>query len=102
AEAQTRYIMDALKVMDQQEVVSVDVRADAQAAYLEELKRRSVGTVWFSGCASWYIDANGRNSTVWPGFTFDYRRRVATFDASNYNLQGEGLRGARVRTPVPA
>ena len=23
-------------------------------------------TVWQSGCNSWYMDATGRNSTIWP------------------------------------
>lgn len=23
-------------------------------------------TVWTTGCASWYLDATGRNSTLWP------------------------------------
>jgi hypothetical protein len=43
------------------------------------------GTVWVDGgCASWYLDATGRNSTLWPDFTWRYRRRVARFDAAEY------------------
>ena len=44
-------------------------------------------TVWNTGgCGSWYFDGNGRNSIQWPGYTFEYRRRVRRFDAEAYRL----------------
>jgi hypothetical protein len=44
-------------------------------------------TVWNSGgCASWYIDANGKNTTVWPDFTFNFWRQTREFDAAAYEL----------------
>jgi hypothetical protein len=37
--------------------------------------------VWTSGgCSSWYLDESGRNSTLWPRFTWQFRRRTARFD----------------------
>ena len=30
-------------------------------------------TIWTTGCRSWYLDQNGKNTTLWPGFTFAYR-----------------------------
>ena len=38
------------------------------------------------GCGSWYLDNNGRNSIMWPGFTFEFRRRTNHFDAAGYRL----------------
>ena len=35
---------------------------------------------------SWYFDRNGRNTIMWPGFTFEYRRRTKHFDAAAYRL----------------
>jgi len=43
-------------------------------------------TVWTSGCASWYLDAAGRNSTLWPGFTWEYRLKTRRFDPADYDL----------------
>jgi cation diffusion facilitator CzcD-associated flavoprotein CzcO len=86
AEAQSRYVIAALKKMDEQEAATVDVRAEAQAEFVEDIKQRSVGTVWFTGCKSWYIDSTGRNSTAWPGFTFTYFRRTASFDSASYSF----------------
>jgi hypothetical protein len=37
-----------------------------------QLRQRLAHSVW-SGCQSWYLDAAGRNSTNWPGFTLSYR-----------------------------
>ena len=51
-----------------------------------EMQQRMRGTVWTSGCASWYLDANGHNTTLWPGFTFEFRRRTRHFDPQHYDL----------------
>ncbi|WP_447547085.1 hypothetical protein, partial [Salmonella enterica] len=37
-----------------------------------QVQQRLRQTVW-QGCTSWYVDANGHNSTNWPGFTLSYR-----------------------------
>ena len=43
------------------------------------------GTVWSrGGCRSWYIDATGRNSAIWPGYTWSYWLRTRRFDPSAY------------------
>jgi hypothetical protein len=52
-------------------------------------------TVW-NGCKSWYIDANGHNSTNWPGFTLSYRwiTRTTGLDAyrfSSATAQAQGV-----------
>jgi hypothetical protein len=42
-------------------------------------------TVWSTGgCASWYLDAHGRNTTLWPRTTLTMKRQLATFDADRY------------------
>ncbi|HEY6409202.1 MAG TPA: hypothetical protein VIY29_17205, partial [Ktedonobacteraceae bacterium] len=51
-----------------------------------EMQKRMQDTVWTSGCKSWYLDANGHNTTLWPGFTFEYRRRTRHFNPQRYNL----------------
>jgi hypothetical protein len=39
------------------------------------------------GCSSWYIDRTGRITTLWPGFTWGFRRRTARFDPDDYLLE---------------
>ncbi len=85
-ESQIAYILDCLRVMDRRGLRAVDVRPEAQVAFNDEIQRRMRGTVWTSGCASWYLDARGRNTTIWPGFTWEYRWRTRRFDAARYEL----------------
>ena len=62
------------------------VRPEVAAAYNAELQRKLPKTVWGSGCSSWYLDSEGRNLTLWPGFTFDFRRRTREFRAEDFVL----------------
>jgi len=85
-ESQLSYILDCLRLMDRRGVGAVEVRPEAQERFNEEVQRRMRRTVWTSGCASWYLDAGGRNSTLWPGFTWEYRLKTRRFDPANYDL----------------
>jgi cation diffusion facilitator CzcD-associated flavoprotein CzcO len=85
-ESQIAYVIDALRTMSARGAGTIEVSADAQAAFNVAVDQRMVDTVWSSGCASWYIDETGRNSTLWPDWTWRYRHRTARFDAERYRL----------------
>ncbi len=86
-ESQLRYVLDALRVMDERGIATFEVRPEAMAAYNAEIQSKMPGTVWMSGCASWYLDADGRNTTIWPDFTWRFRRRTRRFDTGAYELR---------------
>jgi hypothetical protein len=51
------------------------------------MSRMAEGTVWTAGgCKSWYLDAHGNASTIWPDFTFRFRSRTKRFDTDDYEL----------------
>jgi cyclohexanone monooxygenase len=86
-EAQINYLLGALDAMDARGAGRVEVRDDAVKAYNEHLQAKMGQTVWNSGgCASWYIDAEGRNTTIWPDFTFRFWKQTREFDAAAYEL----------------
>jgi cation diffusion facilitator CzcD-associated flavoprotein CzcO len=86
-ESQVDYVGDAIATMRRRGADRVEVRPEAQAAYNDEVQRLTRGTVWVSGgCASYYIDRNGRNSALWPTFTWPFRRRTRAFDEGAYAL----------------
>jgi cation diffusion facilitator CzcD-associated flavoprotein CzcO len=86
-ESQVDYVGDALAAMRRRGAHRVEVRPEAQAAYNAEVQRLTQGTVWVSGgCASYYIDRNGRNSSLWPTFTWPFRKRTREFDEGAYAL----------------
>ena len=96
-ESQINYVAGALGAMRRRGARVVDVRPEAQAAYNAMLDQMTEGTVWVSGgCSSYYIDRNGRNSTIWPTFTWPFRQRTREFDEAAYAL------GAPASEPVPA
>jgi len=94
-EAQVHYVLEALRVMRERDAAALEVRADVQDAYNAEIQARLGRSVWNTGgCASWYLDAHGRNSTMWPDFTWVYRRRVSTFDPADYRIEPAAAAGA--------
>jgi cation diffusion facilitator CzcD-associated flavoprotein CzcO len=90
-EAQLEHLLGALEHMRREGSASIEPRAEAQAAFVTEVDRRMRGTAWTSGgCASWYLDGTGRNSTLWPDFTWRFRRRLARFRAEEYRIDIAG------------
>jgi len=66
---------------------TVEVRREPFEAYNAELQSKMTRTVWNTGgCASWYLDAEGRNTTLWPDFTWKFRQRTRRFDAEHYEF----------------
>ncbi len=84
-ESQLTYIIDGIGKA-QAAGGQFEVRPEVAAAYNAELQRKLPKTVWGSGCSSWYLDSEGRNLTLWPGFTFDFRRRTREFRAADFIL----------------
>jgi cation diffusion facilitator CzcD-associated flavoprotein CzcO len=84
-ESQIAYILDALARMRTDGLATVQPTAEAQRRWNVSLQRRLARTVWSTGgCSSWYLDAHGRNTTLWPGTTFTFRARLAKFDTAAY------------------
>ena len=90
-ESQVGYIRDAVKTMRERGVTAVEVRQAETDRYNDALQKRMERTVWSAGgCDSWYLDAHGRNTTLWPYSTIDFRRRLASFDPDAYTLTTAG------------
>jgi cation diffusion facilitator CzcD-associated flavoprotein CzcO len=87
-EAQIEHLLGALGHMRADGIAALEPRAEAQEAFVDAIDRRMTGTVWTSGgCRSWYLDGTGRNSALWPDFTWRFRRRVARFEPAEYAME---------------
>jgi cation diffusion facilitator CzcD-associated flavoprotein CzcO len=86
-EAQVHYVMECLKALRARGARSAEVNTAAQAAYSDEVQQRLQGTAWLAGCRSWYLSADGRNFTMWPGFTVEYWRRTRHFDPALHDFR---------------
>ena len=85
-ESQINYIADALATFENRNLRTVEVRRDAQDTFNASLQRKLAKSVWSTGgCASWYLDKHGNNTTLWPDFTFEFRRITRKFDIAAYD-----------------
>jgi hypothetical protein len=100
-EAQIAHVIGALRHLRRTGAAAVEPTEQAQAAFIEEVDREMRGTVWTSGgCASWYLDDTGRNSTLWPGFTYPFKRRLERFEPGEYVAHAAVPAPDRVGEPV--
>jgi len=93
-ESQLNYLADFMRNLDAPGLRALAPTAGAQRRWNDDVQRRMQRTVWTTGgCQSWYLDANGRNTSLWPGTTAHFRRETRRVDLSEYD---------RVTAAVPA
>jgi hypothetical protein len=63
----------------------LEVRAEAERAFNEELERRNKKLVYLGGCHSWYL-TNGRNTNNWVGYMSEYGWRLRRPRPEAYRL----------------
>lgn len=86
-EAQARYVVDAIETMRERGIEVLEVSRDSQDEFLDEMDRRSEGTVWVDGgCSSYYQTPDGANSGLWPNWSFEFARRTRNFDIDSYEV----------------
>ena len=88
-EAQVAHVIGALRALRARGERVIAVRPDALERWNTEVQAKVASTVWNSGgCSSWYLDDAGRNTTLWPDYTYRFTRRTRTFDPGDYVLSG--------------
>lgn len=92
-EAQVNYIIACMKKVKEKGVDYIDVKPEAMTRFLGEVTQALQGTVWSSGCKSWYQTADGINFAIWPKSTWKYWLETRTVNEADYNFVKVG--GAR-------
>lgn len=83
-ESQLRYILAYLKQLRREPDTALDLKASVQRAFNVEIQRKMQRTTWTSGCDSWYLTEDGKNTTLWPGYSWQYRVQSRRFDSHVY------------------
>lgn len=83
-ECQVNYIVNALKAMKIRGASVLRLRPDVQRDDYARMQIKMKGTVWSSGCHSWYQNAKGEIDTLWPGYTWEYWLKTRRFSAADY------------------
>nr|WSX54653.1 NAD(P)/FAD-dependent oxidoreductase [Streptomyces sp. NBC_00974] len=92
-ESQLNYMADYLRQLDvlggrgSAGRVALAARPSAVNTWNRQVQARMERTVWNTGgCTSWYLDAQGRNTTVWPGTTGEFRKETLGVDLGEYEV----------------
>ena len=71
-ESQIHYVMACLARLCRDEIRSIEIKKDIQDRFNARIQQRMQNTQWSKGCTSWYLTATGKNTTNWPGYSFEF------------------------------
>jgi cation diffusion facilitator CzcD-associated flavoprotein CzcO len=84
-ESQIQHIMSCLRILARDQADTIEVSQDALRRYNAGLQKRLLRAVWSAGgCRSWYLDDDGINRALWPGFSFEYWARTRRARRGDY------------------
>jgi len=86
-EAQSHYVLGALRVMHRLGVGAVDVRRRAMTTYNRRIQDAMAGTVWLAGCTNYFTAASGKVVTQLPFSGGRYWLRTRIFPVWRYRLR---------------
>jgi hypothetical protein len=85
-EAQVHYVLECMRLLRERGADWLDVQPRTQAGFNARVQAALRGTVWSSGCRSWYQQADGKNFTIWPWSTWRYWLETRKVQANGYRL----------------
>lgn len=86
-ESQMNYIMKYIELLEKTgDKGFLDLKPDVQQNYNLFLHENFQKTVWASGCKSWYVNAKGKNTTLYPRLTVSFRRETKRLDNREYDF----------------
>ncbi|TKC87332.1 NAD(P)/FAD-dependent oxidoreductase [Trinickia terrae] len=85
-ESQIAYIADCLRALRRRGARTMQLKHEVQHAFNARLQHDMRRSVWATGCHSWYLSTSGKNTALWPGFTFTFRRRTRRVCAADYHF----------------
>ncbi|GAB3277153.1 flavin-containing monooxygenase [Parasphingorhabdus pacifica] len=92
-ESQINYVLSCLRPILDGKIDQIDVRQSVQDEFNAQIQSELGDAVWSEGgCQSWYLDENGVNRTVWPGFTWNYWLRTRKANPADFEIQAAGRR----------
>ncbi|OTG65201.1 flavin-containing monooxygenase [Acinetobacter silvestris] len=87
-ESQTNYIIQMMQLVHKTQTQAIVVKAEAQDQFNQNVQNQLKGTVWQSGCVSWYQQDGGKNFSLWPTYTWKYWLETRKVNPADYQLLG--------------
>lgn len=98
AESQAEFVAGWIARWAQGEFDTVEVTEEAYRAHQEAMNEAMPGTVWASGCTSWYLGKDGLPE-LWPWTPDRYRRAMRAPVEEHWRLDAAPDPSASPRTP---
>ncbi|MCK9248269.1 MAG: NAD(P)/FAD-dependent oxidoreductase [Solirubrobacteraceae bacterium] len=98
AETQVGYAIDLVQRWRRGEVDAVAPTEDAARRFTDDARSALTGTVWVTGCDSWYMGPDG-TPQIWPWLPDRHRRMLAHVELEDFEELGERTDG-RAAEPV--
>jgi len=86
-ESQVDHILKVLNLAESNDSNYINVTAGAQAKFNQKVQGRMTKMVWQTGgCTSWYHNSEGKNISLWPTYTFTFRKESLSVDESEFSF----------------
>ncbi len=83
-EQEVGYILQLIGKAGRNQLISV--RPETQAAYNADIHAALSGSVWASGCKSWYRRPDGKITTLYPNNAREFRRQLQNVDVDDFEV----------------
>ena len=85
-ESQVNYILQLIEMAEKTQSQAIVVKADIQDQFNHHLQSQFTDTIWQSGCVSWYQQADGKNFSLWPSYTWKYWLKTRKANPADYRF----------------
>ena len=85
SETQTKYILDCIRLLKREEGRALTPKPEAAEVFQASLREAMKGTIWVTGCDSWYLDPDGV-PTLWPWSAKRFHQVMRSPDFSDFDL----------------
>ncbi|KAH7383532.1 hypothetical protein BKA64DRAFT_160741 [Cadophora sp. MPI-SDFR-AT-0126] len=83
-----KYIVQALKKMQAEQIKSMNIKKNIQDAFNEYTQAVHKDLVWTGSCRSWYKDnASNKVTAVWPGSSIHFMDVVKSLRCEDYEIE---------------
>ncbi|WP_374664289.1 flavin-containing monooxygenase [Acinetobacter sp.] len=95
-ESQVEYILQMMDLVQRSHSQAIVVKDQVQDQFNQKVQTMMDGTVWQSGCVSWYQQDGGKNFALWPTYTWKYWLNTKKLNPADYLLftKSQGNRAA--------
>ena len=88
-ESQVNYILQLIQLVAKTKTQAISIKPEVQDQFNDDVQQQLQGTVWQSGCVSWYQQDGGKNFALWPTYTWKFWLETRKVRLADYQLLGQ-------------